>query len=165
MGDPIVLLWLAISIAIILVLILKLKMNAALAMFVGALFMGFASGEGLSATVSNISAGFGNTMKGIGLSVGFGVMLGQLIADVGAVQTIANKILKAFGKRKPTTRSAQPASSFLSRFSMMSASSFSRLWPSSSARRAPRRSYPRSSAHWSPVSASRTPSFPRRPAP
>lgn len=45
MGDPIVLLWLAISIAIILVLILKLKMNAALAMFVGALFMGFASGE------------------------------------------------------------------------------------------------------------------------
>mgnify|MGYP000274977093 CR=1 FL=1 len=159
MGDPIVLLWLAISIAIILVLILKLKMNAALAMFVGALFMGFASGEGLSATVSNISAGFGNTMKG------FGVMLGQLIADVGAVQTIANKILKAFGKRKPTTRSAQPASSFLSRFSMMSASSFSRLWPSSSARRAPRRSCPRSSAHWSPVSASRTPSFPRRPAP
>lgn len=158
MGDPIVLLWLAISIAIILVLILKLKMNAALAMFVGALFMGFASGEGLSATVSNISAG-------IGLSVGFGVMLGQLIADVGAVQTIANKILKAFGKRKPTTRSAQPASSFLSRFSMMSASSFSRLWTSSSARRAPRRSCPRSSAHWSPVSASRTPSFPRRPAP
>lgn len=100
MGDPIVLLWLAISIAIILVLILKLKMNAALAMFVGALFMGFASGEGLSATVSNISAGFGNTMKGIGLSVGFGVMLGQLIADVGAVQTIANKILKAFGEKK-----------------------------------------------------------------
>ena len=100
MGDPIVLLWLAISIAIILVLILKLKMNAALAMFVGALFMGFASGEGLSATVSNISAGFGNTMKGIGLSVGFGVMLSQLIADVGAVQTIANKILKAFGEKK-----------------------------------------------------------------
>ena len=100
MGDPIVLLWLAISIEIILVLILKLKMNAALAMFVGALFMGFASGEGLSATVSNISAGFGNTMKGIGLSVGFGVMLSQLIADVGAVQTIANKILKAFGEKK-----------------------------------------------------------------
>ncbi len=100
MSDPIILLWLVMTIAIILVLILKLKMNAAIAMFIGALFMGIASNVGMTATVSNISTGFGNTMKGIGLSVGFGVMLGQLVADVGAVQTIANGLTRAFGEKR-----------------------------------------------------------------
>ena len=100
MGTPIVLLWLVIAIAIILVLILRFKMNAAIAMFIGALFMGIASGVGMLKTVSTISAGFGSTMTGIGLSVGFGVMLGQLVADVGAVQTIANGLLKVFGEKK-----------------------------------------------------------------
>lgn len=100
MGTPIVLLWLVIAIAIILVLILKFRMNAAIAMFIGALFMGISSGVGMAATVSTISAGFGSTMTSIGLSVGFGVMLGQLVADVGAVQTIANGLLKIFGEKK-----------------------------------------------------------------
>ena len=100
MGNPIILLWLVVAIAIILVLILKFKMNAAIAMFIGALFMGIASGVGMTATVGAISTGFGNTMKSIGLSVGFGVMLGQLVADVGAVQTIANGLVKVFGEKK-----------------------------------------------------------------
>lgn len=100
MQGNIILLWLVIAIAIILVLILKFKMNAAIALFIGALFMGIASGVGMNATVGAISTGFGSTMKGIGLSVGFGVMLGQLVADVGAVQTIANGLLRVFGEKR-----------------------------------------------------------------
>lgn len=100
MGTPIVLLWLVVAIVIVLILILKLRMNAALAMFIGALVMGIASGLGMATTVSTISAGFGNMMVGIGISVGFGVMLGQLMADVGAVQTIANRLVRAFGEKK-----------------------------------------------------------------
>lgn len=100
MENAIILLWLAIAIMIILALILKFKLNAAIAMFIGALFMGIASGVGMNATVAAISTGFGNTLKGIGISVGFGVMLGQLVADVGAVQTIANGLLKVFGEKK-----------------------------------------------------------------
>ena len=100
MENSIILLWLAVSILIILVLILKFKLNAAIAMFIGALFMGIASNVGMTATVGAISTGFGNTLKGIGISVGFGVMLGQLVADVGAVQTIANGLLKVFGEKR-----------------------------------------------------------------
>lgn len=100
MSGGLLLLFLAITIAIILILILRLKMNAAIAMFIGACFMGFASNVGFMQTIGAISTGFGNTMKGIGLSVGFGIMLGQIVADTGAVQTIANKMLKMFGDKK-----------------------------------------------------------------
>lgn len=100
MGDPIILLWLVIAIVIALVLIIRFKMNAAIAMFIGALVLGIASGLGMAKTVSTISSGFGSTMVSLGISVGFGVMLGQLVADVGAVQTIANGLLKVFGEKK-----------------------------------------------------------------
>lgn len=100
MGDPMVILWLVVAIAVILVLIIKFKMNAAIAMFIGALVLGIACNLGMATTVSTISSGFGSTMTSLGLSVGFGVMLGQLVADVGAVQTIANGLLKVFGEKK-----------------------------------------------------------------
>lgn len=56
--------------------------------------MGFAAGLGSIATIGAITEGFGNLMKGIGLSVGFGIMLGQLVADSGAVQTIASTLVR-----------------------------------------------------------------------
>jgi len=98
MANTIILLYLILSIAIVLTLILKFKLNAAIAMFVGALFMGIVSGNGMTATVSTIGKGFANTLQSIGISIGFGIMLGQLIADAGAVQTISNALLKTFGK-------------------------------------------------------------------
>ena len=39
------------------------------------------------------SSGFGNMMTGIGLPIGFGVILGQLLNDSGAAGVIADKIV------------------------------------------------------------------------
>lgn len=86
-------LWLAISIAIILFTILKLKLNPAIALVLGSLFMGLASGLGAPATVSTINSGFGNLMTGLGLSVGFGVILGQLLSDSGGAKVIATTMI------------------------------------------------------------------------
>lgn len=94
---------LLIAIVIILVLILKAKQNPVIAMFVGALYMGIFSGAGLVGTVDAIVAGFGSTMTGIGISVGFGIILGQIVADTGAVQSIANSVIKAFGEKRADT--------------------------------------------------------------
>lgn len=91
---------LVISIAIIIVLVVKLKMNPAASMFLGALFMGISTGSGMMATVSALTSGFGNTMGGLGFSVGFGIMMGQLIAATGAVQRIAHSILKFFKEKR-----------------------------------------------------------------
>jgi len=94
MPNAMILVHLGISIVMILVLILKLRFNPTIALFLGSLYMGVASGLGAVATIGAITEGFGNLLRGIGLSVGFGIMLGQLIADSGAVQSIANKLLK-----------------------------------------------------------------------
>ncbi len=91
---------LVISIAIIIILVVRFKMNPAASMFLGALIMGISTGSGLMTTVTSLTGGFGNTMGALGFSVGFGIMMGQLIAATGAVQRIAHSILKFFGEKK-----------------------------------------------------------------
>ena len=95
-----VLLSLILTIAIIIILILKLRANPAVALFIGALFMGISSGLGAVETVNTITGGFGGTMASLGFSVGFGVMMGQMIAATGAVQTVANTLIRIFSKKK-----------------------------------------------------------------
>ena len=86
------------TIAIILVLIMKFKAHPAVALFVGALYMGIGSGLGLTTTINTITSGFGDMMASLGFSVAFGVMLGHLLSRTGAVQVIADGIVKLFGK-------------------------------------------------------------------
>ena len=95
-----VLLSLLITIVLIIVLIMKVRMNAAVAMFLGALFMGISTGLGAVKTVSTLTSGFGGTMAALGYSVGFGVMMGQMIAATGCVQSIANTLVKFFSKKR-----------------------------------------------------------------
>lgn len=95
-----VLISLAITIVLIIVLIMKFRVNAAVALFLGGLFMGISSGLGALVTVQTLTKGFGNTMAGLGYSVGFGVMMGQMIAATGSVQSIANTLVKIFSKKK-----------------------------------------------------------------
>ncbi|MGE4193544.1 MAG: GntP family permease [Pseudodesulfovibrio sp.] len=84
---------LAISIAIILFLILKFKLNPAISLVIGALFMGIASGMPMTDTLSGIGKGFGGLMGAIGLPIGFGVILGQLLSDSGGARTIATTMV------------------------------------------------------------------------
>lgn len=95
-----VLLSLFITIVLIIVLIMKVKMNAAVAMFLGALFMGLSTGLGAVETVNTLTKGFGGTMASLGYSVGFGVMMGQMIAATGCVQSLANTLVRIFSKDK-----------------------------------------------------------------
>lgn len=91
--DVKIFLWLAILIAIILFIILKLKLNPAISLVLGSLFMGIASGLGTTETITTIGTGFGNLMTGMGLSVGFGVILGQLLSDSDGAKVIATTMI------------------------------------------------------------------------
>ncbi len=97
--DMLIFLWLAISIGLILFAILKLKLNPAIALVLGSIFMGLASGLSANDTVSTIGSGFGNLMTGIGLSVGFGVILGQLLSDSGGAVVIAKTMISATSEK------------------------------------------------------------------
>ncbi len=52
-------------------------------------------GLGMTDTVDAISGGFGDIMAGIGLPIGFGVIIGQLMSDSGAAHKIAHTLVKS----------------------------------------------------------------------
>lgn len=93
---------LAISIAIILFLVLKFKINPVISMILASLYMGISCSLGFMETITSINSGFGSLMTGIGFPIGFGIMMGQILEDSGAAESLAKSILKAFpGKKAP----------------------------------------------------------------
>lgn len=99
MSPTMILINMFLSIAIILILIVKLKINPTISLIIGSIFMGLASNMGMLKTVEVISHGFGNLMTGIGLSIGFGVILGKLLQDSGAAEVIAKTMVKSITPR------------------------------------------------------------------
>lgn len=89
---------LAISIGIILALILVVRLNAVLSLLLAAIYMGIACGLGWVKTADTVASGFGGTMTSIGLSIGMGVILGQLLSDCGGAYVIAKKLTDIFPK-------------------------------------------------------------------
>lgn len=101
MGTGVMLLVnLVISITIILFLILVLKLNPAITLVIAGLYMGISSGLGLVESSVLVSEGFGSMMVGIGLPIGFGIILGQLLSDCGGAHVIARGIVNKFPKNK-----------------------------------------------------------------
>lgn len=47
-----------------------------------------------------ISEGFGSTLAGVGILIGLGIMLGQLMEASGAIQKIANSLLNLSGRKR-----------------------------------------------------------------
>ena len=100
MSPTFLIIHLVIAISIILIGIIALKLNAAVSMVIAALYLGVATGLPLLDTIDAASSGFGNMMAGIGLPIGFGIMLGQLLSDSGGAQVIADKIMAIFPENK-----------------------------------------------------------------
>ena len=91
---------LVIAIAIILVLILKCRLNAAISLILGSIYFGIAMGLGMVPTVEAINAGFGSTLTSMGLTIGLGVILGQLMSRSGAAHSIAYTLVRLFPSSK-----------------------------------------------------------------
>lgn len=91
---------LIISMVAILFLILKVKLNAAISLVLGSILMGVLSGVSTLETIDGINAGFGSMLKGMGLPIGFGIILGELVSASGGAKVIADQIVKAFPKDK-----------------------------------------------------------------
>jgi Gnt-I system high-affinity gluconate transporter len=94
------------GIAALLFLIIKLRFNAFIALIVVAIGVGLAQGMPLvcsdtvkTCVLKSIEKGVGGTLGQLALILGIGAMLGSLIADSGAAQNIANKLIEKFGLR------------------------------------------------------------------
>jgi gluconate transporter len=94
------LLHLAVAIAFILIIILVLKWSPVIALIIGSLYIGFVAHLGMPETIAAITSGFGDLMAGIGLPIGFGIILGQLLSDSGGARSIAVSIVQKFPRER-----------------------------------------------------------------
>ncbi len=88
------------GILLLLVLILGLRLNAFLALVLAALVIGVMEGMPFGAAVKSIEKGVGDTLGSLTLIIGFGAMLGSLIVESGAAQTITFRLLNLFGEKR-----------------------------------------------------------------
>ncbi|NDL67256.1 GntP family permease [Anaerotalea alkaliphila] len=89
-----------ISIAVLLLLIIKFKLNPFIALLMTAILTGFLVRMPVDEVSSTISKGFGNTLAGIGIVIGLGIIFGNILAESRATEAIARGLLKRTGDNK-----------------------------------------------------------------
>ncbi|MDL4817298.1 GntT/GntP/DsdX family permease [Actinomadura opuntiae] len=87
----------ALAVVLLLVMMTKFKINGFIALFIAALFVGLARGMALPKIYDAIVSGVGDQLDELILILGFGAMLGKVLADSGAAQRIATSMVDAFG--------------------------------------------------------------------
>ena len=78
-------------------LITLFKFNGFISFILVAIGIGIAQGMELNNIVNSIENGIGNTLGFLVMILGFGAMLGKLVAESGAAQQITNGLIKIFG--------------------------------------------------------------------
>lgn len=89
----------ALGVIVLIVLITGFKLNAFISLIIVSFFVALALGMPLGEIVGSIEAGLGGTLGHIALILGFGAMIGRLIADAGGAYRISMTLINKFGKR------------------------------------------------------------------
>jgi H+/gluconate symporter-like permease len=92
----------AVAIIAVVVMIVRFKFNPVVSLVVGSAYLGLAVGLGPEKTIDAITTGFGDIMAKVGLLIAFGVLMGAMLQQTGAIQRLVETLLKVFGpKRMP----------------------------------------------------------------
>jgi len=97
--GPLLIVIFLLSIVLLLFLIIKFKVNPFLALLLICIVAGFAVRMPANEITSNIITGFGNTLKGIGIVIGLGIVLGKLLSKSGATEMISRSLINRVGKK------------------------------------------------------------------
>ena len=102
MSDTAVVINTAVAIIAVVVMIVRFKFNPVVSLVVGSAYLGLAVGLGVQETIDAIMKGFGDIMAEVGLLIAFGVLMGAILQQTGAIQRLVQTLLKVFGpKRMP----------------------------------------------------------------
>ncbi|WP_233632712.1 gluconate:H+ symporter [Parapedobacter sp. ISTM3] len=85
------------GVLLLLLLVVVFKLSAFFSLIITSLVVGVALGMPISDVIGSIEQGMGSTLGSLALILGFGVMLGKLIADGGGVHRISTVLINAFG--------------------------------------------------------------------
>lgn len=104
MSDIAVLINTAVAVLAAVVLIVRFRVNPVIALVVSSVYLGLAVGLGVEKTVKTITSGFGEIMVDVGLLIAFGVLMGSILNQSGAIRRLVEHLLHTFGpKRLPYT--------------------------------------------------------------
>lgn len=104
MSDAAILINTAVAVIATVVLIVRFKVNPVISLVIGSAYLGLAVGLGVKKTVETISTGFGDIMMEVGLLIAFGVLMGSILNETGAIRRLVERLLKTFGpSRLPYT--------------------------------------------------------------
>lgn len=98
--GPMLIVIFLIGMAFILLSIIKYKVNPFIALLLASLLIAFMVGIPINEIPGTITEGFGSTLKGIGIMIGLGIVLGELLSEAKATEQIANTLLGKVGAER-----------------------------------------------------------------
>ncbi|MCA6073239.1 gluconate:H+ symporter [Fulvivirga sedimenti] len=87
------------GIILLVLLVTVVKLDTFISFILVCLFVGVTGGLNITESVDAIQKGIGSTLGSLVIILGFGAMLGKLVAESGAANTITNFLVKKFGIR------------------------------------------------------------------
>jgi len=84
----------------LILLVAVFKLNPFLSLLLVSLGLGAAAGMPAGTILHSFEAGMGGTLGHIAIVVALGTMLGKMMAESGAAETIANTLIRWFGERR-----------------------------------------------------------------
>ncbi|EYT49265.1 GntP family permease [Kocuria sp. UCD-OTCP] len=99
MADWLILSITAVVILAIVVMIVKFRINPVVSLVIGAVALGLATGMGPTSTTETVMQGFGDIMLEVGLLIAWGVLMGSILNETGAIRRLVDGLLRVFGPR------------------------------------------------------------------
>jgi GntP family gluconate:H+ symporter len=94
------LLFTLIAVVALILLVAVFKLNPFLSLFLASLGLGIAAGMPMATIIHSFETGVGNTLGHIAIVVALGTMLGKMMAESGASDTIAHTLIRWFGEKR-----------------------------------------------------------------
>ncbi len=88
------------AVLLLLFLVLRLKISAFIALLLVSIFVGILTGMPLSSITQSIQEGMAGTLGFVATVVGLGAIFGQMLESSGGAESLANYLLKKFGKER-----------------------------------------------------------------
>lgn len=91
-----------IPLTFLLIILIKFKINPTIALLCTAIITGLIIGMDTNKLITTLTTGFGGILTSVGLVVGFGMVLGELLSKSGGAEELGKAMLRIVGKKKDT---------------------------------------------------------------
>ena len=85
------------GIGLLVLLVAVVKLDTFISFMLSCIFIGLMEGLSIGETINAIQKGIGDTLGSLVIILGFGAMLGKLVAESGAANQITNSLVQKFG--------------------------------------------------------------------